>query len=184
MVRHDDLGNGAHADSVATEHAEHAILGRCLEGRALNTNVGAVHDADVLFLCNLVGQCNKLQVVRLMHVGEARSGGEVLAAQRVLGEEVDVVGDNHQLANLELGVHAAGGIADEERLDAQLIHHANGERHLLHRVALVEVETTLHGHDVLAAQTSEDELAGVALDGGDGEVGNLGIGELVGFSYF
>lgn len=115
-------------------------------------------------------------------LGAAR--GEVLAAQRVLGEEIDVVGDDHQVAYAEVGVHAAGGVAHEERLDAQLVHHAYGERHLLHRVSLVVVEAPLHGHDVLAAELAEDELAGVALHGRYGEVGYVLVGELVGVSDF
>ena len=46
------------------------------------------------------------------------------------------------------------------------------------------MEAALHGHDIVAAQLAEDELAGVTLDGGDGEVGDLFVGELVGVSYF
>ena len=99
-----------------------------------------------------------------MHVGETRSGGEVLAAKRVLGEEVDVVGDNHQVANFERGIHATGGIADEERLNAKFIHDSDGERHFLHSIAFVEMETSLHGHDILVTETAEDELARMSLN--------------------
>ena len=83
----------------------------------------------------------------------------------MLGKEVEVVGDDHEVTDVELRVHAAGCIADKERLDAQLVHDAHGECHFLHRVALVEVETAVHGHDILAAQFAEDELAGMSLDG-------------------
>ena len=123
-------------------------------------------------------------VVGFVHVREARTGGEVLAAQRVLGEEIDVVGDDHEVANLEGGVHATGSIGDEERLDAQFVHDADGERHLLHVVALVVVESALHGHDVDAPEFAEDELAAMSFDGGNGEVGDFAIGELERVSYF
>ena len=46
-------------------------------------------------------------VVGLVHVGETRTGREVLAAKRVLWEEVYVVGDNHEVADFEVGVHAS-----------------------------------------------------------------------------
>ena len=184
MVGHDYFRNGAHADGVAAQDAVHAVLGRCLERWTLHANIHTMHQPDALFGCNLVGQGNQLRVVGLVHVGEARSGGEVLAAKRMLGEQVDVVGDDHDVADEELGIHASGGVAHEERLDAQLVHHAYGERHFLHRVALVVVEAALHGHDILAAKLSEDELAGMSLDGADGEVGDFAIGELVGVSYF
>ena len=110
-----------------------------------------------------------------MHVGEAGTCGEVLSAQRVLGEEVDVVGDNHEVANLEFGVHTSRGIAHEESLDTKFVHHANGERNLLHRVALVVVEASLHSHDVLAAQFTKDYFAGMALNRRYGEIGDFGI---------
>ena len=98
-----------------------------------------------------------------MHIGESRSGGEVLPAQRMFGEEIDMVGDDHQIANLERGIHTARRVAHEEGLDAQLVHHADGEGDLFHGVAFIKVETPLHGHDILVTKLSEDELPGVTL---------------------
>ena len=101
----------------------------------------------------------------------------------MLREEVDVVGDDHQVADLELGVHATSGIGYEEGLDAQLVHDAYREGDLLHGVALVKVEAAFHGHDIDASQLAEDEFAGVALDSRDGEVGYLLVGEFIDVSY-
>ena len=129
-----------------------------------------MHHADALLLGNLVCLLDESVVVSLVHIREARTGREVLAAQRVFREEVDVVGDNHQVADLELRVHAARSVAYEEGLYAQFVHHADRERNVLHRVALVVVEASLHRHDVLAAELAEDELARVALNGRYGEV--------------
>ena len=119
-----------------------------------------------------------------MHIREAWSCGEVLAAQRVLGEEVDMVGDNHQVTHMERLVHATGGIADEECLDAQLVHDTYGERHFLHRVALVEVETSLHSKDIYPTQLSEDQLSTMSFHGGYREVRYIRIWELRLVSYF
>ena len=102
----------------------------------------------------------------------------------MLGEEIDVVGDDHQVAYMEMFVHAARGIGYEEGFDTQFVHHTYGEGHLLHGVAFVIVEAPLHGHDVHAAELAEDELAGVPFYGGDGEVGNLCIGDFFLVSYF
>ena len=184
VVGHDDLGHGGHADGVATQCAIHLIFGRCLEGGTLDAHVDTIDQADALLLGYLAGQFDELVVVGLVHVGEARAGGEVLAAQRVLREEVDVVGDDHQVANLEGGVHAAGGVADEERLDAQFVHHPDREGDFLHRVALVVVEAALHGHDVNSAQFAEDQHAAVSFNGGHGEVGYLAVWNLECVSYF
>ena len=165
VVGHDDLRDGRHAYGVAAQRAVHPILCGRLEGWPLHTDVDTVLHLDAFLLGDLVSQCHESEVIGLVHIRESWSRGEVLSAQRVLGEEVDVVGDDHQVANLELRVHASGGVADEQRLDAQFVHHPHGEGDLLHRVALVVVESPLHGHDVHASQFAEDQFAGMALNG-------------------
>ena len=94
-----------------------------------------------------------------------------------------MVGNNHQVANFEGGIHATGSIRDEERLDAQFVHDAYGESNFLHVVSLVVVETALHRHDVNATQFTEDEGTGMSLYGRNGEVRNLTVGnfQLIGY---
>ena len=90
------------------------------------------------------------------------------------------VGDDHQVADAERGVDAARGVRHEEVFDTQLLHHAHGEGHLLHRVTLIVVEAALHGHHPAALDRPEDHPALVALDRRDGEPGDIFIfdGEL------
>ena len=102
----------------------------------------------------------------------------------MLGEEVDMVSDDHQVAYMEVFVHAARGIGYEKGLDTQFVHHTYGEGHLLHRVALVEMETTLHGEDVHTAEFSENQFATMAFYCGYGEIGNFRVGVLCLISYF
>ena len=184
MVGHDDLWHGGHSDSVTAQDPVHPVFCGRLKGRALHTHIDAVFYTYLLLTGNLRGKLDQFLVVCLVHIGEARTCGEVLAAQRVLGEEVDVVGDDHQVAHMESLVHAACGVADKEGLDAQFVHHAYGEGDILHRVAFVEVEPALHGEDVHPAEFAENQLAAVTFDGGYGEVGNLRVGELRLVSYF
>ena len=184
MAGHDDLRNGAHTYSVTTQGTIHTILCRSLEGRTLDAHIYTMLNRDVLLLGNLVGKITELLVVCLVHVREARTGREVLATQWMLWEEVDVVVDNHQVADLELWVHTSRGIAYEESLDAQLEHHALREGYFLHIISLIEVESAFHCHDVLAAQLSEDELACMSFYGRYREVRNLTIWEFVTISYF
>ena len=184
MVSHDDLRNGGHAHGIAAHQTVHLIFCRRLKGGTLHSDIDAVLHFDALLLGNLVGQCHQREIVGLVHIGEARPCGEVLTAERMLWEEVDVIGDDHQVTDAEGGVHTASGITDEERLDAQLIHHSDREGHLLHRVALVEVETALHGQNVDATELAEDQFAAMALDGGYREVGDIGVGKLRLVRYF
>ena len=86
-----------------------------------------------------------------------------------------MVGDNHKVANLEIRIHSTGGIAYKQGLYAQFIHHTNGEGDLFHGVALIVVETAFHGHNVLAAQLAENQLACVAFNCRYREIGYITI---------
>jgi len=101
----------------------------------------------------------------------------------MLWEEVDVVGNDHQVANLKGWVHTTCCIRHEEGLDAQFVHHANGERYFLHVIAFIVVEATLHGHDVNATQFTEDKFARMAFYGRYREVGDFFVGKLQLVSY-
>ena len=99
-------------------------------------------------------------------------------------EEVDVIGNYHQIANLEAGVHTTCSIGNEERLDAEFVHDTNREGDFLHGVTFIKVETPLHGHDIYSTEFAKDESAGMAFDRGNGEVWNILIGKFVSISYF
>ena len=184
MASHDNLWHSAHTYSVATEDAIHAILGRSLEGRTLYTYIYTMLDIDTLLLGNLIGEIAELLVVCLVHVWEARTGREVLATQWMLWEEIDMVVDDHQVANLEIRVHTARSVAYEEGLDAQLIHYSFREGNLLHAVSLIEMEAAFHCHDILATQLTENQLAGMTFYCGNREVWYLAVWKLVTISYF
>ena len=184
VMGHNHLWNGGHTDGVATYRTIHAVFGRGLECRTLHTDIDTVFDAYLFLLGYLRSEFDQFPVVSLMHIGETGTCGEVLASQRVLREEVDMVGDDHQVAHMEIFVHAACGIRYEEGLDAQFVHHADREGHLFHRVAFVIVEAPFHGEDIDTSEFSEDEFAAMAFYGGNREVGNLGIGVFRFVSYF
>ena len=107
VAGHDNLWHSAHTYGVATEDAIHAIFGRSLEGRTLYSYIYTMLGIDTLLLGNLVGKVAELLVVCFVHIREARTGREILALQWMLWEKVDVVVDDHQVANLEVWVHTA-----------------------------------------------------------------------------
>ena len=119
----------------------------------------------------LFGLGNKIARVSLAHVREARPHLRVVPSpQRVFGEQVDMVADNHQISDFEVGVHPPGGVRNQQIFHAQRLHHPHGESHLLHVVALIVMEPALHGQHVHAAQLAHDELAAVPFHGRYGEV--------------
>ncbi len=118
VVSYDNLGNGGHTNGVAAQCAIHLIFCWSLERWTCSAYINAIDQTDFLLLGKLRGQIDEFVVVSLVHIREAWTCGEVLATQRMLGEEVDVVGDNHQITNLEGGVHATSGIRHKEGLNA------------------------------------------------------------------
>ncbi len=86
--------------------------------------------------------------------------------------EIDVVGDGDEGAGGVGGVDAAGGVGDDEGGAAEQAEDAGGKGDLRHGVALVGVDAALHDGDGDAGDGAEDEVAGVAFDGGLREVGD------------
>ena len=184
MVSHDHLRDRRHAHGIAAQNPIHLVFGRSLEGGALHTYIYTVSDTDLLFAGNLRSELDQFLVVGLMHIRETGTGGEILTAQRMLWEEVDVVGDDHQVAYVETFVHASGGVGYEQSLYAQLIHHTDREGHFFHGVAFIEMEASLHGENVDVAELAEDQFTAMSLHRRYGEVGYFGIRNLLLVSYF
>ena len=115
------------------------------------------------------------------HVHESGAQGGIVGAVEGVearhAHQVDVVGDEHDVAGLEGGVQAASGVGHDEGLHTQGAHDADWKGHLLHGVALVEVGPPPLDRNLFALQPPNDQIAGMPLHGGDREVGNLGVGD-------
>lgn len=114
----------------------------------------------------------------MAHVREP--GAELLqigAAQGADAEELDVVGDQHDVPGGEGGVHRAGGVGDHQRLRPQQPQHPDGIADILEGPALVSVEAALHHRHVLTRQPAEHEPARVVRGGGALHVGHILIGD-------
>ena len=182
MVGYDHFGYGAHTNGVATEDAVHFVFSRCLECWSLSCEVDTLLHFDALFLCYLASHLQKFLVISFAHIWEAWASGEVGTMQGMFGHEIDVVGDEHQIADFEVGIHTSGSIAHEELLNAQFVHHTYGEGDLLHVIAFVVVEAAFERHDFFTTQTTEYETAAMTFYCRNGEVGNIGVRE--GIYYF
>ena len=102
-------------------------------------------------------------VVRRRHIGKPRAKLVVVHAdERVAIEQVDVVVDDHDVAAGEVRIQPAGGVRNDQELDAEGIHHANGKRRPLGRVAFVTMEAALHGDDRHAAELAAEQSAAMA----------------------
>jgi len=66
-------------------------------------------------------------------------------------------------------------MGDEQMPNAQKFQYPQRKSDLLHRIALVVMKTPGHSHDRLASQNAKDQFTFMTLDGGNGEVGNIGV---------
>ena len=87
--------------------------------------------------------------------------------QRVLPHQVDVIGDQHQLAGMKFGIDGAGGVGEDHAIDAALGQLANAQGDFGAGIAFVIMGAAGEHHHVGFAQAAGDQLAGVSR-GGDG----------------
>lgn len=180
----DDLVNGGHADEIGSEGAEGADLGGGFEARPEDGEIDAFGEEKLLAGGLFDGEGAEAEGVGGGHVEEALGWGSkdgeagLVGAEGCVGSgEVDVVGDCDDGALRKGGADAAGGVGDDEGFATEETEDAGGEGDLLHAVALVGVDAALHDGYGDAGDLAEDEVAGVALDGGLREVGDVGVGD-------
>src|SRR5207248_479020 len=87
--------------------------------------------------------------------------------ERVRAQEVDVIRDEHEIAGTPQRVHAAARIGDHQRPRAEPREHPHGQSDLLRRVALIAVKPPPHRHHPPAGEGPEEQLPGMALNGGE-----------------
>ncbi len=103
----------------------------------------------------------------------------VRPAQRVVGNEVQMVGQEHEGARRHGRVEAAGGVSDDHHLGPQLREHPHWQGYLPGGVAFVVVLPSLQHGDAPAAEQAKEQVAGMARHRGGREVWNRGKGQAV-----
>ncbi len=123
----------------------------------------------------------QLSIIGRGHIGETRPDCLVVwPTQGIVTShagEIQVVADEHQVAGLVVGVQPAGGIGDDDRADAQRRHHADRQRDPVHRIALVEVGSSLQHEDGLSFQRADDQTTGMTGHCRHRPIGNVGRGD-------
>ena len=173
MIGNDNFGDGGHTYRICSQNTEQLVFRRSFKCGALRADVHSMLNFNPFFGCNRICFANQFFVVCFTHVREARAVWDILAPQRMFGEVVDVVGDDHQVANFEVRICTAAGVGHEQGFDAQFAHHTYRERNFFHGIAFVEVEAALHRQNILVAQLAENQFAAVPLYRRYGEVGDI-----------
>src|SRR5438093_7435098 len=79
----------------------------------------------------------------------------------------------HQRALCQLHINTAGGVSQNQRLDAKQFESANGKGDLFERVAFVEMYTTLHCQHRHLINFPNHQTTGVSLSRGTCKTGNV-----------
>ena len=130
---------------------------------------------NAFFLSNLVSFTNQFLIICFAHIREAWPIRNILATKRMFGEVVDMIGDNHQVADFKSFVCTTAGVGYKQCFDAQLTHYTYRESHFLHGITFIIMETPLHCHDVFVAQLAENQFTAMTFDSRYREVRNIRI---------
>jgi hypothetical protein len=78
--------------------------------------------------CGAAGGIDQRFCIGLAHIGKAWPNPIIIdTTERVIGHQVDVVFEDDDVGELEVGVHAADGAGENESFGTEGAHHANGE---------------------------------------------------------
>jgi hypothetical protein len=172
----DDFGDRRHADAVRAHVAKHAILGPGFEVRSGDGDEDALVGDDVVLASLLEGDVDQCRIVRFAHVGKTGPKPIVVHTnQRVVAHHVDLVVDDHDVAEAVVRIQAADGIADNHQVAAHRFENANREGDLFEWVAFVLVKAAFHRHDRDVVQLAANEPAAMACGGRFRKVRDLGI---------
>jgi len=114
----------------------------------------------------------------MAHVREPGAEGvDVGPREGTAGEELDVVGNEHDVPGGKGGVYRPGGVGHYQGLRPQHPQKTDGVGRLLHGPSLIGVKAALHHGHAAAAEAAKDELPFVIRRGRAFHVGNLPIGD-------
>ena len=89
-----------------------------------------------------------------------------------------MVGDENELAGLEVGVDPSGRVRDDERANAERTEHPHPERDAVGADPLVQMSPAAHDSDGNAVERAEHECPGMTDRGRDRPAGDLGVRDL------
>ena len=159
MSRGDHLEHRRHADQVGAPRARGANLGGCLVVRAVQTEVHAfVHRRSI------AGDGTQPLAVRVGQVdeppGERRR--RIVAGERRVTGEVDVVADHHRLADGPVFAQHARAVGEHRDAATERGRGAHAVHHWCHAVSFVEMRAPGEDEHARRADCDRQRLAAVA----------------------
>ena len=179
--RRQRLRYSRHPHGVAAEQADGANFGRRFKLRAGHEEIHALMHGKAELCRAGLRQLAQLRRVHPRNVKEAQAEFVHVPAPHGAGAvELDVVGDQHEIAARIGKIHAARRVRHDQRTDAEQLQKPHRLRQLLEIVALVAVKASREAHELLSGQLAEHQLSGVAGGRGNREIRDLVIVDLDG----
>ncbi len=173
----DCFEDSGHTDQIRTQSLQHADLGRRFVGAAEQTGIHAFGQSGV------DGASKLLKAFRI-GFGHVDESGWFVGRRRRAGHwrgtrEVELIADQHWLANWPVGVEPPGGVGENHRATTSRNSRADPVNHSCRRVPLIEMRSSSEHQNPHRAQS--DRASQVAMTSHrrlrkPGQVGKLGVG--------
>lgn len=168
--RGQDLGHRRHAHRIPAQQADGADFGRCFKLWTSHIKIYAAAQRYAKFFRRVRGQLLQPGRIGPAEIEEPLAkSGERRAPGRAVGEELEVIGDEHEIPHPEAFVDPAGCIGDQQLFHLQQVHHPHIKGNGLHRIALVVVEAPRHDRRRSAVQAAQHQPAGRGTPRWNGE---------------
>ena len=132
---------------MAAQNTEHPYFTCRFIARTRHVTVHPFFHINAQLAGTLFCQLTDFLVVRVGHIVKAGAKRiDVVAAQRAVGNHLDMIFDQHELSGLILGIEAACCIGHYQAFNSQHFHAANGKNNLIHRQPFVIVQAPLEHH--------------------------------------
>ena len=175
VTRCDKDGN-VDIDDIRAKAAQEPVLRTRFEVRACHGDVDALAQRQLLVQRDGARDFPEPGVVRHRHVRKAGAEAVVVRPdERAVAEQVDVVGNEHEVARPPQRVHPPAGVGHDEHLRPERAQDAHREGHPAKGVALVAMEAALHRDDRATTKPPAEQATRVRLDRRECPAGDVRI---------
>ena len=123
--------------------------------------------------------------VNIAAVREPGAKGIQIGPNQGIGSgEIDVIGNEHQIAGSEAEVHTAASVGQYQDFHTHGPQHPHGHGQFPLRHSFIVMDPALHDHHFLAAVLTEDQCAAMTGSRRQREAGNIPVGDLDGVFQF
>ena len=170
------LGNRGHAHGISAQDSAHPDLrGGFVVGAGVH-GINALLQRDAVFRGLFLDGLAQRGGVQIGHIREPGAEGiQVGPDQRIGTGEVDVIGDQHQIAGTERKIYTAAGVGQYQCFHTQSSQNPDRQGDFLLRESFVIMNSSLQDHNGLVSFPSKDQGTAVTGYCRYGKIGNLRI---------